>query len=78
MQAVQQLLEVEERRGQKAYGPNTLCVGIARLQADDQKIVAGPMARLADVDFGPPLHCFVVAGNVHVTEQEILDFYMLQ
>ena len=32
MQAVEQLLEVEERRGEKAYEADTLCVGISRLQ----------------------------------------------
>ena len=31
-QAVEQLLEVEGRRGEKAYGPDTLAIGIARLQ----------------------------------------------
>jgi len=32
MQAVEQLLEVEAKRGEGAYGPGTLAVGIARLQ----------------------------------------------
>lgn len=33
LQAVEQLLEVEAKRGEKAYGPDTLAIGIARLQA---------------------------------------------
>lgn len=34
--AVEQLLELEERRGEGVCGPSTLGVGIARLGADDQ------------------------------------------
>ncbi|KAG2487491.1 hypothetical protein HYH03_013910 [Edaphochlamys debaryana] len=75
--AVQQLLEVEEARGGGAFGPETLAVGIARLQADDQQIVAGTLAQLQEVDFGAPLHCLVLAGDVHVTEGEMLAAYML-
>lgn len=30
--------------------------------ADDQLIVAGTMEELRDVDFGPPLHCLIIAG----------------
>lgn len=41
--AIEQLLEIEESRGEGAYGPDTLCVGLARLGADCQSIVAGTM-----------------------------------
>ncbi|KAI4966256.1 hypothetical protein ZWY2020_041886 [Hordeum vulgare] len=51
--AISQLLEVEELHGGSAYGPDSLCMGVA-LGSDDQKIVAGPMKKLLDVDFGPP------------------------
>lgn len=67
--AVAQLLEVEERRGEGAYGPETLAVGVARVGSESQRIVAGPLAALADVDFGPPLHSLVIAGDTHPIEQ---------
>ncbi|PNW83255.1 hypothetical protein CHLRE_05g233300v5 [Chlamydomonas reinhardtii] len=73
--AIEQLLEVEAARGGGAYGPDSLAVGIARLQADDQQIVAGTLAQLLEVDFGLPLHSLVLAGEVHVTEQEMLQHY---
>lgn len=41
-QAISQLLEIEERRGGGAYGPDTLAVGIARLQVGAQ---GGPWGR---------------------------------
>jgi diphthine synthase len=73
--AVEQLLEIEAKRGEGAYGPDTLAVGIARLGAPDQQIVAAPLAELAKVDFGAPLHCLVIAGAVHVVEEEMLACY---
>jgi diphthine synthase len=61
--AVQQLLEVEAKRGEGAYNQDSLCVGLSRLGADDQQIVAGSMQQLLEVDFGAPLHCLVLAGE---------------
>jgi diphthine synthase len=51
---------------------------IFNLQADDQLIVAAPMEELLRFDFGDPLHSLVIAGNVHVTEEEMLDCYRPQ
>ncbi|CAD6211218.1 unnamed protein product [Miscanthus lutarioriparius] len=61
-----------------AYGRDTLCIGVARLGSDDQKIVAGPMEKLLDVDFGPPLHCLIIVGETHPLEEEMLEFYMIK
>jgi diphthine synthase len=75
LQAIEQLLEVEEVRKEGAYDGNTMCVGISRLQADDQQIVAGAMKDLLVFDFGAPLHCLIIGGDVHIVEEEILAFY---
>lgn len=61
--ALQQLLEIEQKRGEGAYSPETLAVGMSRLGAPDQQMVAGSMQQLLDVDFGPPLHCLIIAGE---------------
>lgn len=76
--AIEQLLEIEEDRKEGAYGPDTLCVGVARIGSDTQQIVAGTMSELAGVDFGPPLHSLIIAGETHVIEQEILAQYRTQ
>ena len=76
--AIEQLLEIEESRGEGAYGPDTLCVGVARLGADSQTIVAGTMEELRHINFGPPLHSLIIAGNTHVIEEEILSVYRIQ
>ncbi len=53
-------------------------MGISRLQADDQQIVAGTMQQLLEVDFGPPLHCLIIPGEVHVVETEMLEVYRIK
>ena len=70
-QAIEQLLEVEVAQ---QGGETILCADISRLQADDQQLVAGPMRKLLDVDFGAPLHCLVIAGDVHVVEEETVAY----
>ncbi|GJN07864.1 hypothetical protein PR202_ga25732 [Eleusine coracana subsp. coracana] len=61
-----------------AYTKDTLCIGVARLGSDDQRIVAGPMEKLLDVDFGPPLHCLIIVGKTHPLEEEMIEFYMIK
>lgn len=75
--AVEQLLEVEAKRGEGAYGPETLCVGVARIGAASQRIVAAPLAELAGVDFGPPLHSLLIVGRTHEVEDEALAAHRL-
>lgn len=73
--AIEQLLEVEQGRGTSAYNQDTICVGLARLGSEDQLVVAGSMKQLLTVDFGPPLHCLVIAGETHPIEEEMLGFF---
>ncbi|EGF78003.1 hypothetical protein BATDEDRAFT_30589 [Batrachochytrium dendrobatidis JAM81] len=74
-QAVEQLLEIEEKRGLQVYTPSTIAVGLARIGSEDQSIVAGTMEELLTVDFGGPLHSFVIPGNVHFLEADILRMF---
>ncbi|KAJ1876807.1 diphthine synthase, partial [Kickxella alabastrina] len=67
------LLEVEEKRQQKAYTEDTLAVGVSRLGSDDQIIKAGTLKQLLTEDFGAPLHSLVLVGSrLHLLEAEIL------
>ncbi|KAJ6731048.1 DIPHTHINE METHYL ESTER SYNTHASE [Salix viminalis] len=76
--AIEQLLEIEQNRGESAYNEDTNCVGLARLGSEDQKIVAGSMRQLLAVDFGAPLHCLVVVGTTHPLEEEMLSVFKLK
>eukprot|EP00742_Colponemidia_sp_Colp-10_P007393 GILJ01007959.1.p1 GENE.GILJ01007959.1~~GILJ01007959.1.p1 ORF type:complete len:294 (+),score=39.42 GILJ01007959.1:51-932(+) len=74
-QAISQLLEVEATRKQGAYDSSTLSVGVARVGQETQLIVTGPMESLQTVDFGAPLHSFVISGELHIVEEEMVKFY---
>ncbi|KAK9270436.1 hypothetical protein L1049_026015 [Liquidambar formosana] len=76
--AIEQLLEVEQLRGESTYNEDTICVGFARLGSEDQMVVAGSMRQLLMIDFGAPLHCLVIVGKTHPVEDEMLDFYKLE
>ena len=59
---------MEEQRGEGAYSPSTLAIGVARIGADDQRMVAAPLCDLEGVKFGPPLHSLVLPGDMHPLE----------
>jgi diphthine synthase len=50
-------------------------VGIARAGSPDAFVAAGSPARLAALDFGPPLHILVVPAELHPVEQEYLEAF---
>jgi len=62
-QCAQQMLEIEEERKEGVYTEASLAVGAARVGALDQKLVAGTLKELCDVDVGPPLHSLVLLGS---------------
>lgn len=76
--AIEQLLEVEELKGGGVLGPDTLAVGMARLGQPTQKIVCGKLSELLHVDFGGPLHCLAICGEVHPLEAEILEYFKVK
>lgn len=74
----EQLIEAEETVQEDCYDPcKTLCVGLARLGQDTQQIVAGTMEELLAVDFGTPLHSFIVCGDCHDLELEVLKEFLV-
>ena len=77
--AAEQLIESEEIRKGKAYNAeSTLCVGLARLGQPDQCILAGTLEELKEQDFGAPLHCLIICGEVHDMELEALRPYLVK
>ncbi|KAF9271344.1 diphthine synthase [Mortierella alpina] len=73
---LEQMLEIEELRGEKAYGPETLAIGCVRLGTPTQLFISGTMEQLLEEDFGSPLHSLVLIGKrMHVMEAEMVrDF----
>ena len=72
-QCAAQLIETEEEKGGAVCGREALAVGVARVGAEDQMIVAGTLEQLAEVDMGRPLHSLVLVGRrIHEMERDFV------
>ncbi|CDQ64997.1 unnamed protein product [Oncorhynchus mykiss] len=75
-QAAEQLLEIVQNRRERgddlAISEETICVGLARVGAEDQVIRAGTLRQLASCDLGSPLHSMIVTGHLHPLEVDML------
>lgn len=74
-QCAAQMLEIEDERGEGAYGYGSLAVAVARLGAPHQRMAAGTLKQITECDLGAPLHSLVLLGKAHDLEREyIRDF----
>lgn len=64
------LLDLAGRTGNAWFGPASQVGVVARAGADQPQRVTGTAKALLDVDFGMPLHCIVVPGELQVVEAE--------
>lgn len=62
-QCAAQMLETEESRGEAVYGPDSLAIGVARIGAVNQKMAAGTLKQLSEVELGAPLHSLILLGS---------------
>lgn len=58
-----QMLEVEEMRKEGVCASGRLAVAVARMGSKEEKIVAGTIKELNDVDMGAPLHSVILVGQ---------------
>lgn len=65
------LLEKSARRDTPVITEQTPAIGCARL-GGEAKIRFGTVARLRKEDFGDPLHCIVIPGDLHFLEEDAL------
>ncbi|XP_076439804.1 diphthine methyl ester synthase-like [Babylonia areolata] len=81
--AAEQLLEIVEKKTAEdstqklALTAETLCVGLARVGAEDQKVVTATLKQMASVDLGGPLHSLVIPGHMHPMEKDMLRLFAL-
>ncbi len=66
------LLKVEKERKEGVITENTIAVGIARAGSDKPVVRADRIKKLVDEDFGGPLHCMIIPGDLHFMEAEYL------
>lgn len=75
-ECARQMLETERERKGGVFGEDSLAVGVARVGAIDQKMVAGTLEELCGVDLGPPLHSLVLLGKkAHELEMEFIKAF---
>lgn len=67
------LLKIEEKRKQKVFTKKTLVCVVARAGSDEPLTIAGFSGELVNEDFGEPMHCLVLPGNLHFMESEALN-----
>ena len=62
----------------QAYSSETMCVGMARVGWDNQKIVYCSLQELAEFDgMGDPLHSLIIPGQTHPLEVQMLETFKL-
>ena len=71
-EAIEILRKIDRRRDEHGFTAGDWCVGIARLGFPDQKIVAGTVIEVSDVNFGPAPHALIVPAKLHFLEEEAL------
>jgi len=74
-EGIHYLLNIGKKRKDGLITEDTLMVGCARLGADDAIIHAGKARDLLQMDFGKPLHCLIVPGELHFKEEEMLRLW---
>ncbi|XP_019357240.1 PREDICTED: diphthine methyl ester synthase isoform X1 [Gavialis gangeticus] len=78
-QAAEQLLAIVQNRRLQGEEPeiteDTICVGLARVGATDQKIASGTLQELSTVELGGPLHSMIITGAMHPLEIEMLKLF---
>lgn len=78
-QAAEQLLEILQNRRDRgeelAMTEDTVCVGLARVGAEDQAIRSGTLRELASCELGGPLHSMIISGHLHPLEVDMLKLF---
>ena len=69
------LMDMEKRTGRGVISKDTVVGVVARAGSDDCLAKAGPIGKLLEMEFGPPLHSIVVPGKLHFMEEEALKAF---
>lgn len=53
-----------------------ICIGVARIGSDSQKIIRTTLIDATQLDLGGPLHSLVIPGQMHPLEEEIVNLFV--
>merc|ERR1711994_813180 len=62
---------------QNLLDENSICIAVARIGSEDQKLVASSLQNLKDIDMGPPLHSLIISSSLHHIEKDFIDTYTI-
>jgi diphthine synthase len=71
-QAIEMLLEVEEKNKKSVITPDTVAVGVARAGSNNPTLKADFVKDLVKYDFGKPPYSLIFPGDMHFMEAESL------
>jgi diphthine synthase len=74
-EALKQLITAAKRKSESAITPETLVVGVARLEAPDMVTKAGTITEIMQMDFGEPPYALILPGQLHFVEAEALQAF---
>jgi diphthine synthase len=74
-QALESLLSLAARTPNPVIRPESLVVGVARLEAPDMIVHAATISELMQFDFGKPPHCLIFPSTLHFVEAEALQVF---
>ncbi|KAL4237087.1 diphthine synthase [Mactra antiquata] len=78
--AAEQLMEIvtnkrSEESNELLLHEDSICVGVARVGADDQTICTSTLKSIVSHDLGGPLHSLVIPGHMHPLELDMLKLF---
>jgi diphthine synthase len=74
-QGIKYLLELEEKRREGVFTPETLCIALGNVGSEEEVLRAGKAQKLLELDFGPTPHSLIVPGKLHFMEEEYLQAF---
>jgi len=70
--AFSSLLLAESGQKRNVVDNSTFAIVASRIGAKNQKIIAGKISSLENMDFGKPPHTIIIPGRMHFTESDAL------
>ena len=70
------LLKMEDKERKSVITNQTLICVVARAGSEKNKIKAGYPKSLINEDFGGPMHCLVIPGDLHFMEEEAINMIL--
>ena len=74
-QAINILEKIEIRKKGDLVTDGLVLIGCSRLGHNDFIVKAGKLKEIKKFDFGKPLHCLIIPGDMHFMEEEMLSLW---